>query len=605
MSLQRSHSRGPGGMRKIESAKNPKNAILRLFRYFLPFRKTLVFIFFLVLINTLTTITGPYLIGYAIDQYINKSDINGLIHISLLMLAVYLINWGSEAGSGVLTANLSQKALKGIRKDLFEHLQTLSIRFFDRNPHGELMSRLTNDIDAINQAVSQNITQLLGSVFTIIGVVVAMLLLNPWLTLVTMVAIPTMMFLVTKIARLTRKSFRELQKEIGRLNGLMEENVTGLREVKIFQHFEPTMQMFNNQNEKVCTIGIKAQTWSLVLMPLMTVLSNLNIVLIASIGGWMAIQGHATIGNIASFITYTRTFTHPLRQIGNLFNTIQAALAGAERIFEIIDLQPEIQNKPGAYALENIKGDVLFKQVSFRYKADIPVIKNMSLHARPGETIALVGPTGAGKTTIVNLLTRFYDIDQGNIYIDGRDIRDFKQSTLRKQLGIVLQDAFLFSDSVIENIRYGRLNASDEDCFQAARLANAEQFIQRLPQGYQTLLSERGSNLSQGQRQLLTIARAVLANPAILVLDEATSSVDTRTEIRIQQALLRLLEGRTSFVIAHRLSTIQNADQVLVINDGEIIERGTHHELLAIGGFYNNLYYSQFKGKLKPNYTET
>jgi len=343
-------------------------------------------------------------------------------------------------------------------------------------------------------------------------------------------------------------------------------------------------------------VGIHAQTYAMLVPPLMGILSNANIAVLAGLGGWMTLQDWATVGTIASFYSYSRKFAAPLRQLGNLYNQIQAALAGAERVFEVIDQQPELTDAPDAVALDDIAGKVVFDHVDFCYVPGVPVIKDMSLQAQPGQTIALVGPTGAGKTTMINLLTRFYDIDRGAIRIDGQDIRRVQKSSLRRQLGIVLQDTFLFSESVMENIRYGRLDATDKECIAAARLADADSFIRRLPRGYDTPLSERGSNLSQGQRQLLAIARAVLANPGILILDEATSSVDTRTESRIQQALLRLIKGRTSFVIAHRLSTIRDADKVLVINDGRIIERGTHQELLARRGFYHNLYMSQFKG---------
>jgi ATP-binding cassette subfamily B multidrug efflux pump len=354
---------------------------------------------------------------------------------------------------------------------------------------------------------------------------------------------------------------------------------------------------FDAANEKVRQVGIHANTYAMLIPPLMGILSNANVAILAGLGGWMTLQGWATVGTIAAFYTYSRQFAAPLRQLGDLYNQIQSALAGAERVFEIIDTESELADAPQAVALDKIAGEVVFDHVDFGYVPGVPVIKDMSLQAQPGQTVALVGPTGAGKTTMINLLSRFYDIDGGAICIDGRDIRQVQKASLRHQLGIVLQDTFLFSESVMENIRYGRLEATDKECIEAAKLANADQFIRRLPKGYDTPLSERASNLSQGQRQLLAIARAVLADPHVLILDEATSSVDTRTEVRIQEALLRLMEGRTSFVIAHRLSTIRDADKILVINGGRIIERGTHDELLAQRGFYHHLYMSQFKGK--------
>ena len=428
------------------------------------------------------------------------------------------------------------------------------------------------------------------------GVLVMMFAINFWLALGSMVIFPLMMWLVGFVGKRTREGFREYQMRIGQLNGKLEEMFSGQRVIVAFGQEASTLAGFDTANEMVRQVGIHAQTYAMLVPPLMGILSNANIAILAGLGGWMTLQGWATVGTIAAFYNYSRKFAAPLRQLGNLYNQIQAALAGAERVFEIIDTKPELTDAPDAISLDDIAGEVAFNHVNFSYVPGVPVIKDMSLTARPGQTIALVGPTGAGKTTMVNLLTRFYDIDGGTIAVDGRDIRKTKKDSLRRQLGIVLQDTFLFSDTVMENIRYGRLDATDEEVIAAAKLANADQFIRRLPQGYDTELSERGSNLSQGQRQLLAIARAVLADPGILILDEATSSVDTRTEMRIQEALLRLMEGRTSFVIAHRPSTIRDADRILVINDGHIIERGTHDELLAQGGFYHNLYMSQFKG---------
>jgi ATP-binding cassette subfamily B protein len=376
----------------------------------------------------------------------------------------------------------------------------------------------------------------------------------------------------------------------------MQETIGGEKVVIAFEQQESVNRKFASANDRVRETGIRAMTYAMLIMPLMGILSNANIAIIAGLGGWMALIGLTTVGTIAAFITYSRRFAEPLRQFANLYNSIQSALAGAERIFEIIDTEPEVVDAPEAVAVDCFDGEVEFKDVDFEYDPGVPVLKDVSLRAEPGQTIALVGPTGAGKTTIVNVLSRFYDIQGGSISIDGQDIKLIRKDDLRRQLGIVLQDVFLFSGTVMENIRYGRLDATDEECIEAAKLANADGFIHRLPKGYMTELTERGSNLSQGQRQLLSIARAVVADPAILVLDEATSSVDTRTEVQIQEALLRLMKGRTSFVIAHRLSTIRNADLVLVINNGEIIERGTHKELLEKKGFYYNLYMSQFKG---------
>ena len=459
------------------------------------------------------------------------------------------------------------------------------------------MSRLTNDIEAINTAVSLNVVVLLTSVLTLTGILVAMFLLNYWLALASVVVVPIMFWFTNFVARYTRRGFRDLQRSLGHLNGVMEEAISGQRVIKTFRRNESVIETFRQRNEEVYNAGVYANTYALLLMPLTNQLGNLFVIAIAGLGGWLALLGLATVGTMVTFMSYGRNFINPLRQLANMYNSIQAALAGAERVFEIIDSPTEV-DAASAFALQGkLAGDVQFDGVQFSYVAGTPVIRNMTLTARPGETVALVGPTGAGKTTIVNLLSRFYEIDAGSICIDGTDIRQMSKARLRRQLGIVLQDTFLFSGTVMDNIRFGRLEASDAEVMEAAQMADADHFVRQLPQGYETVLSERASNLSQGQRQLLSIARAILADPSILILDEATSSVDTRTEARIQQALLRLMEGRTSFVIAHRLSTIRDADKVVVIRDGEIVEQGTHQQLLDRHGFYRHLYMSQFKGE--------
>jgi ATP-binding cassette subfamily B protein len=490
--------------------------------------------------------------------------------------------------------------VRDIRSDLFARLQSLPLRYFDRHTHGELMSRLANDVENISNVLNEGATQLISGVLSVIGVGTAMFLINVRLALVSLVTLPLMVALSQWIARRTRQGFREQQEHLGELNGLIEETITGQRVVKAYGREQALIVQFDEKNADLREASTRAQIFAGVLGPLSNFVGNMGFAIVAGVGGWMAVMGLATIGTIASFVSYARQFIWPLNQISNLYNAIQSALAGAERVFEVIDEPAEIIDDPDALPLESIAGKVIFDEVCFGYEEDVPVLKNVSLHAKRGDTLALVGPTGAGKTTIVNLLTRFYDIHSGSIILDGTDIRHVRKDDLRRALGIVLQDTFLFADTVMENIRYGRLGASDDEVIAAAKLANADQFIHRLPHGYQTLLSERGGNLSQGQRQLLAIARAVLANPSILILDEATSSVDTRTEKNIQEAMLRLMAGRTSFVIAHRLSTIREADAILVINHGEIIERGTHQALLDARGFYYNLYVSQFKGQAQP-----
>ncbi len=589
--------RRPGDPGKIEKARDPRNALMRLLPYLNPFKLILILVLVFVLIYTLLGLIGPYLMGTAIDKFIATRDAAGLMKIALAMLVVYLLNNLFTALSAWLMSDVSQRALKQLRKDLFSHLQSLPISFFDRHPAGELMSRLTNDIEAINQAVSQNVTSLLASVLSLVGILIAMFVLDKWLALASVLVVPIMFWFTEFVARYTRRGFRELQKHLGQLNGVMEEAISGQKVVKAFRRNESSIALFRQHNEEVFRAGVSANSYALLLMPLTNVLGNFFVIVLAGLGGWLALRGLVTVGIIATFITYGQNFIQPLRQLANMYNSIQAALAGSERVFEIMDTSSEVDDASDAKPAMSIKGHVQFEHVSFGYRPDHLIIKDMTLNAKAGETFALVGPTGAGKTTIINLLTRFYEINGGSIRIDGIDIRDIKKDDLRRQLGLVLQDTFMFSGTVMENIRYGRLDATDEECIQAAKLADADHFIRQLPHGYESNLSERASNLSQGQRQLLSIARAILADPAILILDEATSSVDTRTEVRIQKALLRLMKGRTSFVIAHRLSTIRDADQVLVINAGEIVEKGTHQQLLDQKGFYHHLYISQFKGQ--------
>jgi ATP-binding cassette subfamily B multidrug efflux pump len=588
--------RSPGSTR-IEKAQNPRQTLFKLLPYITPYKTVLIGIFAIVILYTTLGLVGPYLMGIAIDGFIATKDPIGLVRISLWMVVVYIVGSGFEVASNWMMAKISQKALKGLRRKLFEHLQTLSLNFFDTNPAGELMSRLTNDIEAINQAVSQNVVALFASILSLGGILIAMFVLNYWLALASLLVVPLMFWFTDFVARYTRKGFRDLQEQLGDLNSVMEESISGQRVVNAFRRNESTIEAFRKHNQEVYRAGVYANSYSLLLMPLTNQLGNLFVIVIAGMGGWLALKGLVTVGMIATFISYGRNFINPLRQLANMYNSIQAALAGAERVFEIIDTRPELEDVPSAESLVYIRGQVNFDNVNFGYQPGVPIIKNMNLEAKAGETVALIGPTGAGKTTIVNLLTRFYDIDSGKISVDGKDIRQIKRADLRHEIGLVLQDTFLFSATVMENIRYGCMDATDEDCMKAARMADADHFIRQLPQGYQTQLSERASNLSQGQRQLVAIARAILADPGILILDEATSSVDTRTEARIQKALLRLMSGRTSFVIAHRLSTIRDADQLLVIKDGEIVERGAHQTLLEQRGFYHHLYMSQFKGE--------
>ena len=598
MSPQTSNALRPMGHRigPTARAKDPRGTLARLATYFSEFRTRLGLVGVMIVIYTALGLVGPYLMGVALDRFIATHDATGLARIAGLMLAAFVSNNLFQGASSWLMAGLSQRALKRLRQELFQHLQTLPMSFFERNPSGELMSRLTNDIDAINQAVAQNITSLLASVLSMFGILVAMFVLDRWLALASLLVVPIMFWFTRFVAVFTRKGFTELQKNLGALNGVMEEAIGGQKIVTVFRRNESVLASFRAENEKVYRAGVYANTYALLLMPLTSVLGNLFVIVLAGLGGWLALEGLVTVGIIATFINYGQNFVQPLRALSNLYNMLQGALAGAERVFEILDTPSEADDAPEARTLEEVRGSVRFDHVTFGYRTGTKVLDDVSLEAKPGQTIALVGPTGAGKTTVINLLTRFYDVDQGTIEIDGRDIRDLKKSELRRKLGLVLQDTYLFGATVMENIRYGKLEATDEQVIAAAKLADADHFIHQLPNGYATVLSERAGNLSQGQRQLLSIARTLLAEPSILVLDEATSSIDTRTEARIQKSLLRLMEGRTSFVIAHRLSTIRDADQVLVIDAGRIVERGTHQELLDRHGFYHQLYTSQFKG---------
>ena len=593
---------GPGGniqRRTIERAKDVQGALLRLLRYLGPHRNALMVVFAAATLGTLTALAAPYLMGRAIDQLGGRDSV-ALLRTVVFMLAAYGFSAVAQLFQGIVIVRVAQKVMQSLRSDLFNHIQSQSLRFFDTSAQGDLMSRLTNDMDVISQVLTNHAAQLFTGILTLAGILIVIFLLSPWLALGSMIAFPLMIGLVGVVGKRTRAVFRNYQARLGILNAALEETYSGQRVVLAFGQEKNVLNRFDQANEAVRSTGVRAMALALVVMPMMGILSNLNVAILCGLGGWLAIRGMVSIGTIAAFISYSRRFAEPLRQLGNLYNQVQAALAGAERIFEILDTTPDQADAPHVPALSEVVGEVEFDHVSFSYRPELYVLKDICLHARPGQRIALVGHTGAGKTTLVNVLCRFYDIDEGTIRIDGRDIRSVSRDSLRRKLGIVLQQTFLFSGSVMENIRYGRLSARDEDVFAAAKLAHVDGFIRRLPHGYNTILSERGENLSAGQRQLLSIARVILADPAILILDEATSSVDTRTEFLIQRALDELMRGRTSFVIAHRLSTISSADRVIVIDNGRVVEQGTHEELLDRQGVYHRLYQSQFRAKLPP-----
>ena len=588
---------GPGGgqVRTGETARHARATTRRLLNYARPYWARLIVVALLVIAGTAASLAGPILLGQAIDRYIAAGDLPGLARIALTMLGIFLLGGLAAIAYGVLMVGVGQSLIADLRQELFGHLQVLSMAYHDRHKVGDLMSRVTNDTEAINQVLSNGLITFITNILTLVGIMVMMFVLNGPLAMGTLLLLPLMVIITGIITGRTRVAFREVQRNLGGMNAVMEENLAGIRVVQAFARTEDTIAQFELANAVNRRSAVKADIITAALGPMFTTMSTITIAATGLLGGWLALQGLATVGIIATFVVYIMNFFRPMRSIAMLYNGLQSALAGAERIFEVLDSPPTVVDAPRAQPLEDMQGSVAFNGVTFGYDPQKPVLIDVSLCASPGQTIALVGPTGAGKTTIVSLLSRFYDVDAGAITIDGHDIRAVKQASIRKQLGIVLQDTYLFSSTVMENIRYGRLGASDDEVYNAAKLANADWFIRRLPQGYQTQVSEQGHNFSQGQRQLLAIARAVLADPRILILDEATSSVDTRTEMLIQEALLKLMEGRTAFVIAHRLSTIRSADQVLVINEGRIIERGNHEALLGQQGFYHNLYMSQYR----------
>lgn len=589
--------RGPRGMTPVIKPKNFKETFKRLWTYFGKERKLLIIISVLIIASSGLGLLVPYLIGKAVDSMSPDKisvDFNMLKVITFILIIAYLIDGLINFVQSLLMAGISQRIVLNLRGTLFQKLQKLPVSFFDTHTHGEIMSRLTNDIENISTTISQSTIQLMSSSINIVGAFIMMIILSPLLTLASIITIPMVFFMTNNIAKKTKVLFKEQQVILGKLNGEIEEAISGIQVVKAFNREENVIEQFEEVNSRLCDVGIKAQVWSGYIMPLMNVINNIGFAAVASVGGILALKEIITVGIIASFLSYSRQFSRPLNDLANIFNTLQSAVAGAERVFETLDEGEEAKDIDGAKTLEAVRGEVIFNQVSFAYRVDKPVLKNIDFNVKAGLNVALVGSTGAGKTTIVNLLTGFYEVSQGEILIDGKNIKEYTRDSLRKCFGIVLQDTYLFSGTIKENIKYGRLDARDEEMEAAAVMANADHFINRLPQGYDTILLDGGVNLSQGQRQLLAIARAILANPSILILDEATSNVDTRTELKIQEAMLKLMKGRTSFIIAHRLSTIKDADIIMVIEGGEIIETGSHQELIDKRGAYYKLYESQF-----------
>ena len=606
----RGFGRGPGGhsglTMPVEKPKDFKGTLLRLIGYLKPHRVKIYITFLAAIASSVFIIISPKIMGRAttklFEGYLLKlQNVTGAVidfpyifNIIYILIALYVLNSLFTYLQHYLMVGVTQKTVYEMRKGISNKLSSLPLKFFDSKTHGEILSRVTNDIDTISNTLQQSITQLITSVVSLVGIFVMMLTINPMLTLITLFVLPAS-FLVTRIiARKSQKYFARQQKILGKLNGHVEEMYTGHKIVKAFNYEKQSIEQFSQLNEKLYNTGWKAQFISGMIMPLMIAISNLSYVFIVILGGIAVTKGTMTIGNVQAFIQYSRQFTHPIVQTANIANIIQSTIAAAERVFEVLDEKEQSPEYKNPEKLKNPQGNIEFNHVKFGYEKDQLIIKDMNLKVKKGQLIAIVGPTGAGKTTLVNLLMRFYEIDDGKITIDGKDIRKMKRTALRDIFGMVLQDTWLFKGSIKENIAYGSEEATDDEIIKAAKMAYADHFIKTLPQGYETMIDEEASNLSQGQKQLLTIARAILSQPSILILDEATSSVDTRTETHIQKAMLSLMKGRTSFVIAHRLSTIQGAKLILVMDKGDIIEKGTHKELLQKNGFYADLYNSQF-----------
>lgn len=598
---------GPGGgnmMMMGQKAKDFKGTLKRLLTYLKPRRNRLISVFLAAIMSTIFMIVGPKIMGNAITELFEGAygkfqgipgaaiNFDKIGQILLLLAGLYALSSLFSYVQQYIMSSVAQDTVYDLREDVNKKLEKLPLKYFEGRPNGETLSRMTNDIDTIGSTLQQSLTQLITSIVTIVGIIIMMLSISPLLTLISIISLPLSIFAIRPILKRSQKHFADQQRKLGQLNGHIEEIYTGHQVVKAFGYEKKASAQFTEVNEELYKAGSKAQFISGIIMPVMFFIGNLSYVLISVVGGILVTQRSISIGDIQAFITYSKQFTQPITQTANIANIIQSTVAAAERVFELLDEEEEMKEQT-TVNIKRANGAVSFEHVDFGYGEEM-LIEDMNIDVLPGQTVAIVGPTGAGKTTMINLLMRFYELNGGKITIDGLDTRNMSRNDLRKNFGMVLQDTWLFNGTIKENIAYGKNGATDEEIFAAARTAHADHFIRTLPDGYETILNEEASNISQGQKQLLTIARAVLADPPIMILDEATSSVDTRTEVFIQKAMNRLMEGRTSFVIAHRLSTIKDADLILVMEQGKVIEKGTHSDLLRENGFYAELYNSQF-----------
>lgn len=596
---------GPNRGGAGEKAKDFKGSMKNLIVYMSRYKFRLCLVLLCAIAGTTFSIVGPKILGKATTELFNGLvakvqgtggiDFEKIGQILLSVMALYLVSAAFSLIQGFVMTGISNDVSYSLRKEISQKINRMPMKYFESRTYGEVLSRVTNDVDMLQQGISQSITQLITSVTTLIGVLIMMISINGWMTLAAFLILPVSMLIITTVMKHSQKFFRDQQSYLGNVNGQVEEIYSGQNVVKAFNKEEDVVSEFEKANKKLYESGWKAQFFSGMMMPIMSFIGNLGYVLVAILGAFMAIRGAIEVGDIQSFFQYIRNFTQPVQQIAQVSNMLQLSAASSERVFEFLAEEEEDQTVEHPVDITNLEGNVTFDHVGFGYNPEQTIIKDFSADVKFGEKIAIVGPTGAGKTTMVKLLMRFYDVNKGAICIDGHNVKDFNRSELREMFGMVLQDTWLFNGTIMENIRYGRLDATDEEVIEAAKAAHAHKFIMQQPDGYQTVLNEETSNISQGQKQLLTIARAILADNKILILDEATSSVDTRTEILIQKAMDNLMKGRTSFIIAHRLSTIRDADLILVMKDGDIIEQGNHEELLAKGGFYSQLYNSQFE----------